>query len=153
MLGFLRATLAQRNVDRHRRTGRETPAADTELPATPQAATPSATVLARLQESLHVTLNALVAEEQFILSAWFLDQRTLLEIARLLGVHEATISRRIQRLTARLHDELLRNLQASGLSRPAAEEALGTDPRDLDINLRALLQDSRGGTFRGQEGT
>jgi RNA polymerase sigma-70 factor (ECF subfamily) len=62
-------------------------------------------------------------------------------------VHEATVSRRLQRLTARLHKELLKNMQASGMSRPAAEEALGTDPRDLDINLRTLLQVSRPAAF------
>jgi RNA polymerase sigma-70 factor (ECF subfamily) len=82
-----------------------------------------------------------------------LDRRTLLEISRVLGVHEATVSRRLQRLTSRLHDALLANLQTSGLSRAAAEEALATDPRDLDLNLRLLLQASQRETFPEQEST
>jgi len=82
-----------------------------------------------------------------MLSAWFLDQRTLLEISRVLRVHEATVSRRVQRLTARLHDELLKHLEASGMSKAAAREALGVEPGDLDINLRKLLQSSQGETF------
>jgi len=74
----------------------------------------------------------------------------MLEISRTLGVHEATVSRRLQRLTARLHKELLKNMQASGMSKAAAEEALGADPRDIDMNLRALLQVSRPAAFLPQ---
>jgi RNA polymerase sigma-70 factor (ECF subfamily) len=71
----------------------------------------------------------------------------LLEISHFLHVHEATVSRRLQRLTTRLHQDLLKNLRSSGMSQAAAEEALGTDPRDLDLNLRALLQTSQGAAF------
>jgi RNA polymerase sigma-70 factor (ECF subfamily) len=148
--GFLQATLAQRNVDRHRRTSRETPMTNEEVAAASPAATPTSDVLSRLRQSLARTLTTLLPEERFLLSAWFLDQRTLLEIAHILRVHEATVSRRLQRLTTRLHKELLKNLQASGMSRGAAEEALGTDPRDIDINLRTLLQVSRPDAFLQQ---
>ena len=146
--GFLRAALAQRHVDYHRRTCRETslPSDDVAAaPATP--APPAAEVLNRLGDSLKETLGRLEPEERFLLSAWFLDRRTLLEISRLLRVHEATVSRRIGRLTARLHTELLASLRASGMSRAAAEEALGTDPRDVDINLRSMLQTSQSAAF------
>jgi RNA polymerase sigma-70 factor (ECF subfamily) len=111
---------------------------------------PTADVLSRLGESLTAALASLPPEDRFLLSAWFLDRRTLLEISRILRVHESTVSRSVKRLTSRLHKELLRNLQASGLSRAAAEEALGTDPRDLDINLRSLLQASRPAAFLQQ---
>ncbi len=140
--GFLRAALAQRHVDHYRRTRRETPLESEDLPVASPAPVPAADLLARLSESMAATLGSLAPEDRFLLSAWFLDRRTLLDIARVLHVHEATVSRGIKRLTARLHKELIRNLQASGLSRAAAEEALGTDPRDLDINLRSLLQAS-----------
>ena len=92
-------------------------------------------------------LGALAAEERFLLSAWFLDPAHLLEISRIIGVHKATASRRIQRLTANLHKDLRSRLQAHGMSRAAADEALGIDPRDLEINLRALLQNSQSLTF------
>ena len=150
LIGFLRATLAQRNVDHHRRTVRETPLTTYELHAVSPGTTPTTETLSRLTQALSTTLGRLAAEDRFVLSAWFLDRRTLLEISRVLGVHEATVSRRLQRLTARLHQGLLENLQASGLSRAAAEEALATDPRDLDVNLRLLLQASQRGTFPGQ---
>ena len=147
LIGFLRASLAQRNVDRHRRTSRETPLESSDVPAAPRTLEPSSALLARLETALRQTLARLESEERFMLSAWFLDQRTLLEISRVLRVHEATVSRRMQRLTARLHDELLKNLEASGMSKTAAREALGVEPGDLDINLRKLLQSSQGKTF------
>jgi RNA polymerase sigma-70 factor (ECF subfamily) len=148
--GFLRATLAQRNVDHYRRASRETALTDGDLPAAPSAPTPRPDVLARVGKCVATTLGSLTPEERFLLSAWFLDGRTLLEISHILRVHEATASRKLQRLTARLHKDLLKNLQASGMSRAAAEEALGTDPRDLDINLRNLLQSSQSGAFLPQ---
>ncbi len=148
--GFLRASLAQRHVDHHRRAGRETPLPAGELAAAPVAPATSPDVLARLQDSLAATLSRLDPEERFVLSAWFLDRRTLLEISRTLRVHEATVSRRIGRLTDRLHKELLASLQASGMSQAGAEEALGTDPRDMNINLRRLLQTSSSRAFPEQ---
>jgi RNA polymerase sigma-70 factor (ECF subfamily) len=151
LMGFLRASLAQRSVDRHRRTGRETPIADEDPPAVPVSPEPKLELLLRLDQSVTAMMSALEPEERLLLSAWFLDGRTLLEISRAVKVHEATVSRRIQRLTTRLHKELLKNLQASGMSRAAAEEALGTDPRDLQINLRTLLQTSRPAAFLKQE--
>jgi RNA polymerase sigma-70 factor, ECF subfamily len=149
--GFLRAALAQRSVDHYRRTNRETPLTTVDVPEKSASPMPTTDTLSRLTRTLGATLGSLAAEDRFLLSASFLDRRTLLEISRILGVHEATVSRRLQRLTARLHEDLLMNLQASGLSRAAAEEALATDPRDLDVNLRLLLQASQSGTFSEQE--
>jgi RNA polymerase sigma-70 factor (ECF subfamily) len=114
---------------------------------------PAPDVLSRLGDALTAALRSLTAEERFLLSAWFLDRRTLAEIAQVLRVHESTMSRRIKRLTSSLRKDLLRNLRASGMSRPAAEEALGTDPRDLDINLRSLLQASQSSAFLEQGGS
>lgn len=145
--GFLRAILAQRNVDHYRRTCRETPLVNEDWPAAVPTPIPESDVLSRLGDSLTATLSSLEPEEQFILSAWFLDRHTLLEIAQILRVHESTVSRRLNRLTSKLRKQLLKNLQATGMSRAAAEEALGTDPRHLDLNLRHLLQNSRTAAF------
>ena len=147
---FLRATLAQRNVDHIRRTARESPITDVDVPASSPPPAPPSDVLLHLSQALTAVLASLLPEERFLLSAWFLDRRTLLEISQLFHVHEATVSRRLQRLTARLHKNLLKNLQVSGMSKAAAEEALGTDPRDLDLNLRTLLQTSQEAAFLQQ---
>jgi len=148
--GFLRAALAQRHVDFHRRASRETALPAGDLAAAPVVPAPAEELLSRLGDSLKATLGRLEAEERFLLSAWFLDRRTLLEISRILRVHEATVSRRIGRLTARLHEDLLASLRGSGMSAAAAEEALGTDPRDIGINLRSVLQSSQCGAFHEQ---
>lgn len=150
LMGFLRATLAQRNVDRHRQTSRETPLPPADLPAATPLPVAPPDVLSCLREALTETLSLLSSGERFLLSAWFLDRRTLLEISVTLRVHEATVSRRIHRLTSTLHKDLLKTLRASGMSRAAADEALGADPRDIDINLRTLLQSSRSSSFSDQ---
>jgi RNA polymerase sigma-70 factor (ECF subfamily) len=152
LLGWLRTTLGQRFVDHHRRTRRETPIET--LTGTLEATAPVAPIvstgaeLERLTEAVARILRALPAEDRFVLSAYFLDRQTLLQISRLLRVHEATISRRLKRLTADLRNQLLHTLQAGGLSERAAEEALGADPRDIEINLRALLQTSQIAAFQ-----
>jgi RNA polymerase sigma-70 factor (ECF subfamily) len=60
------------------------------------------------------------------------------------------MSRRIKRLTANTRKQLLKNLVSAGLSVAAAEEALGADPRDIEINLRGLLQSSQISAFPSQ---
>lgn len=152
LMGWLRATLAQRQVDRHRRMRRETTLEGDEIPAAVSDPGPEPQTLARLNAALAATLRRLSAEDRFLLSAYFLDGRTLLDLARLLQVHEATISRRIRRLTEEVHRRLLQQLEAEGMSRRAAVEALGTDPRDLTVNLRNLLQTSHTPPFHQQTG-
>lgn len=140
LMGWLRTTLVQRHIDYYRRTHRESPLEAQDPPAPPMVATPSPLILQKLTIAIEDTLQALAPEDRFLLSSYFLDQRTLRQIAQLLRVHEATISRKLNRLTTGLRKHLLKSLQQSGLSRRGAEEALGTDPRDLTINLRSLLQ-------------
>jgi RNA polymerase sigma-70 factor (ECF subfamily) len=90
----------------------------------------------------------LSAEERFVLSSYFLDNRTLADIARSLSVHESTISRKVEKLTKTLRKQILKNLTKLGLSRRQAEEALSTDVRDLALDIRAsLAQDSLPGAF------
>jgi RNA polymerase sigma-70 factor (ECF subfamily) len=147
LLGWLRTTLAQRHIDHHRRTHRETPLDDLDAAAPTSAATPLSAELTRLKQAVAHTFTALPPDDRFLLASYFVDQKTLLQIARLLNVHEATVSRKLKRLTTDMHKQLLLNLQSGGLSKRAAEEALGADPRDLDINLRSLLQSSQPATF------
>jgi len=151
LLGWLRTTLAQRHIDHHRGTRRESPLDGVEVPAPTPSVSPAPEELTHLAAAVARTLQALPPEDRYLLSAYFLDRQTLLQIGRTLRVHEATISRRLKRLTADLRKLLLRNLQSGGLSGRAAEESLGTDPRDIDlsgeINLRRLLQTSQTESF------
>ena len=151
LMGWLRAILAQRRVNQYRKIGRETELGEIE-PAAAVSEQIEPEQLEGLRLALKMTLSEASAEERFLLSAYYLDQHTLHEISRVLRVHQATISRKLKRATERLRKQLLRTLTARGLSRRAAEEALGTDPRDVDINLRKLLQKSEGAPISDQEG-
>jgi len=151
LMGWLRAVLAQRRVDQYRKIGRETELGEIE-PAARVSEQIEPGKLLDLRVALKMTLSEASAEERFLLSAYYLDQHTLHEMSRVLRVHEATISRKLKRATERLRKQLLRTLKARGLSRGAADEALGTDPRDVDINLRKLLQKSAGDPIPDKEG-
>jgi RNA polymerase sigma-70 factor (ECF subfamily) len=151
LMGWLRAILAQRRVDQYRKIGRETELGEIE-PAAAVSEQIEPEQLGDLRVALKMTLSEASAEERFLLSAYYLDQHTLHEMSRVLRVHEATISRKLKRATERLRKQLLRALKARGLSGHAAEEALGTDPRDVDINLRKLLQKSAGDPIPDKEG-
>jgi RNA polymerase sigma-70 factor (ECF subfamily) len=136
---------------RRNETPLETDDGPREIAAKPEAeASPYA---GRMAAAVSRTLSGIGAEDRFLLASYFLDRRTLKEVARMVRVHEATVSRRIGRLTEELRKQLLRNLQAGGLSRRAAEEALGTDPRDVEVNLRVILQGSQTKTFQEQRGS
>jgi RNA polymerase sigma-70 factor (ECF subfamily) len=150
LIGWLRTTLAQRQVDHHRRTHREQPIEEIkelEAPAFAQEP-PKSGELTMLGKAIQEALGATQAEERFLLAAYYLDGRTLFQIAQVLHVHEATVSRRLRRVIDDLRKQVLKSLQRLGLSRRAAEEALGADPRDLDINLKKLLQSSQSDAFQ-----
>jgi RNA polymerase sigma-70 factor, ECF subfamily len=151
LMGWLRAILAQRRVNQYRKIGRETALGEIE----PAAAVSEQLELERLEDlrvAIKMTLSEASADERFLLSAYYLDQHTLHEMSRVLRVHEATVSRKLKRATEGLRKQLLRILRARGLSRRGAEESLGTDPRDVDLNLRKLLQKSEDDTIPDKEG-
>ena len=153
LMGWLRAMLDQRRIDHYRRTYREAPLENEDFPAETAAAGAAPSEVLQLSRAVSHALGSLAAEDRFLLASYFLDRRTLLELARLLRVHEATVSRRLKKLTQEVRKRLLKDLQSSGgVSRAAAQEMLGTDPRDLDVNLRNLLQSSPSSTFSQQTG-
>ena len=47
------------------------------------------------------------AEDRFILASYYLDGRTLAEIARTLAVHESTISRKLDKLAKSLRKQIV----------------------------------------------
>ncbi|MGA3025186.1 MAG: sigma-70 family RNA polymerase sigma factor [Bryobacteraceae bacterium] len=149
--GWLRTVLAQEYVNRYRSQRRTAPFDENVQPAAP--ASDDAAVDPRLEQAASEALAELPAGERLILAAYYLDGKTLAEIARMHGVHESTISRRLDRLTAALRKRIVRGLRQRGMSARAAEEALEADVRDLALDVRgSLLQESAARTFheRGQ---
>jgi RNA polymerase sigma-70 factor (ECF subfamily) len=148
LIGWLRTTLAQRHVDHFRRSHREQPLEEYDAPAPAHESQKPATGLTLLEKAVEGALKRCDAEERFVLAAYYLDERTLLQIAKVLNIHEATVSRKLKRVCQDLRKQVLKNLQSLGLSRRAADEALGADPRDLDLNLKKLLQYSQSDAFQ-----
>lgn len=149
--GWLRTVLAQEFVNTYRKQ-RRTVSLDEESEEGMQfaAAVSEPVVVAdpRLANAIDEALRSLAAEERFVLASYFLDGRTLAQIARALSVHESTISRKIEKLTKGLRKQIGKNLVRQGMSRRQAEEALSADVRDLAVDIRAsLAQDSVAATF------
>jgi len=144
--GWLRTVLAQEYVNRYRRTKRlvsldEESEEGIQFRAPEPDPVPAADP--RLAQAADEALAALSAEDRTVLSAYYLDDRTLAEIARILGVHESTISRKLDKLAKALRKQILAALGRRGMSRRQAEEALEADVRDLQLDIRrSLAQES-----------
>jgi RNA polymerase sigma-70 factor (ECF subfamily) len=78
-----------------------------------------------IEQSLRVVLGELSAEDRFLLSAHFLDERNLAQISALLRVHESTVSRRISKLLKQLRRRMYHRLRAEGLT------------SDFELSIRA----------------
>jgi RNA polymerase sigma-70 factor (ECF subfamily) len=152
LMGWLRTTLAQRHVDHYRRRRREEPLEEFDTPAAEAEVGQTNAELTVLEKAVEEALRSCEAEERLVLAAYYLDGRTLLQIARVLDVHEATVSRKLKRVCEEIRKQVVKNLESAGMSRRAAEEALGADPRDLDVNLKKLLQSSQSDAFKERAG-
>jgi RNA polymerase sigma-70 factor (ECF subfamily) len=143
--GWLRTVMAQEYINVYRRRRRMV-SLDQESEQGVQfvAAAPSPTrsVDPRLTAATDEALAELSPEERFVLASYYLDSRTLAQIARMLRVHESTISRKLDKLAAGLRRRILSGLGRRGMSRRQAKEALEVDVRDLEIKVRTLLQET-----------
>jgi RNA polymerase sigma-70 factor, ECF subfamily len=140
--GWLRAVLAQEHVNRFRRR-QNTVSMEEQVEAGVQFeaenADPTTAVDARLREATDQALGALSAEDKFILVNYFLDNRTLAEIARLMGVHESTISRKLDKITASVRKAILSGLTKRGMSRSEAEQTMEVDVTEISVDVRRRL--------------
>jgi RNA polymerase sigma-70 factor (ECF subfamily) len=149
--GWLRTVLAQEFVNRYRRTKRLV-SLDEESEDGGQFAAPEPEPVisadSRLESATDAALASLESEDRMVLAAYYLDGRTLAEIARMLGVHESTISRKVDKLAKSLHKKIVAGLTQQGMTRRQAEEALEVDVRDLRVDIRrSLAQDSPARAF------
>lgn len=136
---WLRTLLAQEYVNQLRRE-RRLVAFDEDIanraqssPYAPNAADP------RVVRAIEEALATLAAEERVVLAAYYLDGCTLAQIGRIIGSHESTVSRRIEKVTQRLRKRIVQVLQRQGMSTRQAREAMECDVRDLGIDVRSKL--------------
>lgn len=153
--GWLRTVMAQEFVNRYRKQKRTISLEEqTEAGVQFAASTgePVSTGDDRLETATDAALAELSAEDRFTLASYYLDGRTLAEIACALNLHESSISRRLDRLSTGLRKRILAGLRERGMSHAQAVEALETDVRDLTLDLRSrLMQDSAPKAFPGRK--
>jgi RNA polymerase sigma-70 factor (ECF subfamily) len=147
LAGWLRTVLAQEYVNQYRRTRRETSLEAAVEEGKQFAANEADTRQTdpRVETATAAELEALETEERFLLAAYFLDHRTLAEIAKVMRVHESTISRKLERATVALRKGIRKRLMAAGMSARQADEAMqDADVRDLQIDVGESLGQERG---------
>ena len=144
--GWLRTVLAQEYVNRYRSQKRLVSLEEEEEAGkqfVSSSTPPPQNGDARVSAAVDEVLSNLGEEERYCLAAYFLDDRTLADIARSLGVHESTISRKLEKITKGLRSAVISTLVKHGMDRRAAQEALDTDVRDLAVDVRARLGEAR----------
>jgi RNA polymerase sigma-70 factor, ECF subfamily len=153
--GWLRTVMAQEFINRYRKQKRTVSLEEQTEEGVQFAATapePACASDRLLETATDEALAELSSEDRFTLASYYLDGRTLSEIARTLGLHESSVSRRLERLATGLRKRILAGLRMQGLSHAQATEALATDVRDIQLNLRSrLTQDSGAKPFPGRK--
>lgn len=157
--GWLRAVVGQLAIDRHRKSARlvqTEEAADFDRLARedesdadgfrsaalpdPESALALAETVDVLQRALARTLAELAAEDRLLLKLYYLDDLRLREAGAILGVHEATASRRLTRLHREVRERVEALLIAEhGWTKQEATHALAEGATHLDTDLRPLL--------------
>jgi len=143
--GWLRAVLAQEYVNHYRRQQRlvsleERTEAGVQFQA--EEHDPAQALDLRLEEATDQALVSLAAEDKLILASYYLDRRTLAEIARLLGVHESTVSRRLEKITASVRKAIFAGLVKRGMSSKEARQAMEVEVSDISLDVRRRLTES-----------
>jgi len=145
--GWLRAVLAQEYVNRYRQQQRlvsleERTEAGVQFQA--EEPDPAQALDSRLEEATDQALASLAAEDKFILASYYLDGRTLADIARLVGVHESTVSRRLEKITVSTRKSILAGLVKRGMSPKEAEQAMEVEVSELSLDVRRRLMQEKG---------
>jgi RNA polymerase sigma-70 factor (ECF subfamily) len=140
--GWLLTVLAQEWINRYRKQKRMV-SLDEQVEEGVQFAAAEKTDSDEIKSPVILATDAVLAEipaeDRYILAAYFLDKRTLAEVAQTLGVHESTISRRVEKLVTSVRKQIVERLVRGGMSKRQAEEAMELDVRDMEIDVGAAL--------------
>jgi RNA polymerase sigma-70 factor, ECF subfamily len=154
--GWLRTVLAQEFINRYRKQKRLVSLEEQGEDGVQFAAvdtTPQGPADGRLGAATDEALGRLTAEDRLVLAAYYLDNRTLTEIGRIVGVHESTISRRLEKLLKALRRQVVAGLQSRGMDRNQAEEALEADVRYIMVDVKRKLQENPSAAFQQNKGS
>ena len=141
---WLRAVLSQRHVDRVRSSRRLAPLAEDDALERPAPPAPSpaaqadrARLFPLLLDALDAVMASLAPRDRLRLRCYYSQDLTLAETGKLLGEHEATVSRQLARTRRAIRDAVEHQLRAQArLSDAEIEECFETaiaDPGALDL--------------------
>lgn len=139
---WLRAVLAQRYVDRVRANRKLDPLPEDEesiaSSAPPPALDPDESrYVALVQTALSHAIGKLEPRERLRLASYYAQELTLAQTGRLLGEHEATVSRQLARTRRAIRDDVEDELAAAGLTPEQIDrsfELAGEDAGAMDLS-------------------
>ena len=146
---WLRSILAQRNIDRIRAARRLQPLDDGEdglsvgLASAADPPDPERIRFATLaQKGLSAAIQKLEPHDRLRLSAYYLQRLTLAQIGRLMREHEATVSRKLDRIRRELRAEVERGLRRDHhLDDAQVRACLDCALEDTGMDLETVLGD------------
>ena len=159
LAGWLRAVVAQLAVDQHRKQSR---LVQTEEDAdfdriiqhgqdentwsghgaapNPELQISAKLAGAQLQKALAESVKQMSADDRLLVKLYYFDGLRLREAGAVLGVHEATASRRLTRIHAELRQQVEKTLiEREGWTKPETERAFSEVALNLEANLEPLL--------------
>jgi RNA polymerase sigma factor (sigma-70 family) len=144
---WLRAVLAQRHVDTLRATqyteSLDEPLAPIRPPARAAGAVDPdrARLLPRLRQAISSALAAVAPAERLLLSLYYLQDMTLAQIARLQSVHEATISRQLDRIRRDLRENVEHSLAAGRAAENGNAAQPGFSAAEVELCFAYAVED------------
>jgi RNA polymerase sigma-70 factor (ECF subfamily) len=158
LAGWLRAVVAQLAIDQHRKQAR---LVQTEEDADfdrmiqhgrddnkwsghaevldPEMAVSNKFAGAQVQKALAECIQQLPAEDRLLVKLYYFDGLRLREAGAVLGVHEATASRRLTRVHAELRQRVETQLSECGWTKRETERAFSEVAINLDTDIEPLL--------------
>jgi RNA polymerase sigma-70 factor (ECF subfamily) len=139
---WLKVLLFQANIDRYRSERRFTTFDENvrQLAGSSLIAfDPAVQSNEKFEMSLREAIQDLNLEERLILAGHFFDQQNLACIARLLHVHESTVSRRLQKALTKIRKGVARKLKRSGLQEPGLANLYEINFGNISLDLHAEL--------------
>lgn len=156
LAGWLRAVVAQLAVDMFRKQARLVQTEeDTDLERLARVAegqpmvagipTPEESISNRfaqtdMQQALHQAVQELAAEDRLLVKLYYFDNLRLREAGVVLGVHEATASRRLTRIQSDLRKRVTKILvDERGWTQAETERSFADLAQHLDTDLESIL--------------
>ena len=158
LAGWLRAVIAQLAIDHHRKesrfvqteedsdfdriaqNGHQHQWSGSEAIVNPEDETSQKLASAEMQQALSRAMQALAAEDRLLVKLYYFDGLRLKEAGAILGVHEATASRRL----TRIHTELRRQVETilmneKGWTKSETAVAFSELALNLETDMEPLL--------------